>query len=134
MTEKEAKAFRSLIMQGSASLTDAQVSTAPEILPRMKYDGTAIKSGTRIYWNGAIKRAASDLWDREDQNPDNAPTLWEDVLYRDGIRIIPNQITVGLAFSENELGWWGDTLYRSLHDNNVYTPSEYPDWWEAVSV
>lgn len=134
MTEKEAKAFRSLIMQGSASLTDAQVSTAPEILPRMKYDGTAIKSGTRIYWNGAIKRAASGLWDREDQNPDNAPTLWEDVLYRDGIRIIPNQITVGLAFSENELGWWGDTLYRSLHDNNVYTPSEYPDWWEAVSV
>lgn len=134
MTEKEAKAFRSLIMQGSTSLTDAQVSTAPEILPRMKYDGSAIKSGTRIYWNGAIKRAASDLWDRYDQNPDNAPTLWEDVLYRDGIRIIPNQITVGLAFSEKELGWWGDTLYRSLHDNNVYTPSEYPDWWEAISV
>lgn len=134
MTEKEARAFRSLITQGATSLTDAQVSTAPEILPRMKYDGSAIKSGTRIYWNGAIKRAASDLWDREDQNPDNAPTLWEDVLYRDGIRIIPNQITVGLAFSENELGWWGDTLYRSLHDNNVYTPSEYPDWWEAVSV
>lgn len=134
MTEKEAKAFRSLVVQGATSLDDKTVSTAPDVLPRMQYDGSAIKSGTRIYWNGAIKRAASDLWDREDQNPDNAPTLWEDVLYRDGIRIIPNQITAGLAFSENELGWWGDTLYRSLHDNNVYTPSEYPDWWEAVSV
>lgn len=134
MTEKEARAFRSLVVQGATSLDDKTVSTAPDVLPRMQYDGSLIKNGTRINWGGAIKRAASDLWDREDQNPDNAPTLWEDVLYRDGIRIIPNQITVGLAFSENELGWWGDTLYRSLHDNNVYTPSEYPDWWEAVSV
>ena len=132
MTEKEAHAFRSLVTQGSSSLTDAQVSTAPEILPRMKYDGALISNGTRIYWDGVIKRAASDLWDREDQNPDNVPTLWEDVLYRDGYRIIPDPITVGLAFSSGEIGWWGDTLYRSLHDNNVYTPEEYPSWWEEV--
>lgn len=134
MTEKEAKAFRSLVVQGATSLDDKTVSTAPDVLQRMQYDGSLIKNGTRINWGGAIKRAAVDLNDTEQNNPDNAPTLWEDVLYRDGIRIIPNQITVGLAFSENELGWWGDTLYRSLHDNNVYTPSEYPDWWEAVSV
>lgn len=132
MTEKEARAFRSLITQGSTSLTDAQVSTVPEILPRMKYDGALISNGTRIYWNGAIKRASVDLWDREDQNPDNAPTLWEDVLYKDGYRIIPDPITVGLAFSNGEIGWWGDTLYQSMHDNNVYTPEEYPDWWSKL--
>lgn len=130
MTEKEARAFRSLVTQGSTSLTDAQVSTFPEILPRMKYDGALISNGTRIYWNGAIKRASVDLWDREDQNPDNAPTLWEDVLYRSGYRIIPDPITVGLAFSNGEIGWWSDKLYKSLADNNVYTPEEYPDWWE----
>ena len=132
MTEKEARAFRSLITQGSTSLTDAQVSTVPEILPRMKYAGALISNGTRIYWNGAIKRASVDLWDREDQNPDNAPTLWEDVLYKDGYRIIPDPITVGLAFSNGEIGWWGDTLYQSMHDNNVYTPEEYPDWWSKL--
>ena len=132
MTEKEARAFRSLITQGSTSLTDAQVSTVPEILPRMKYDGALISNGTRIYWNGAIKRASVDLWDREDQNPDNAPTLWEDVLYRAGYRIIPEKITVGLSFSNGEIGWWGDTLYQSMHDNNVYTPEEYPDWWSKL--
>lgn len=132
MTEKKARAFRSLITQGSTSLTNAQVSTVPEILPRMKYDGALISNGTRIYWNGAIKRASVDLWDREDQNPDNAPTLWEDVLYRDGYRVIPETITVGLQFSNGEIGWWGDTLYKSLHDNNVYTPNEYYAWWEKV--
>ena len=98
----------------------------------MNYDGSLIKRGTDINWNGIAKRASVDLWDREDQNPDNAPTLWEDVLYRDGYRIIPDPITVGLAFSSGEIGWWGDSLYRSLHDSNVYTPEEYPSWWEEV--
>lgn len=133
MTEKEARALRSLITQGSASLTDAQVSTAPDILPRMKYDGSLISNGTRINWNGTIKRAASDLWDREDQNPDNAPNLWEDVLYKDGYRIIPETITVGLDFSKGEKGWWKDILYESTIDNNVWTPDGNPDGWKVIN-
>lgn len=132
MTEKQAKALRSVLVQGGASLSGAVISTAPEACRRMKYDGALIKNGTRINWNGTVKRAATDLWDREDQNPDNAPTLWEDLMYRNGIRIIPNPITVGLKFSKDELGWWGNDLYKSLVDNNVYTPEEYPDNWEIV--
>ena len=133
MTEKEARALRFLITQGAQSLTDAQVSTAPEVLPRMKYDGALIKNGTRINWNGAIKRAAVDLLDTEANDPYHAPTMWEDVLYRNGCRIIPETITVGLQFSSGELGWWGDKLYRSLRDANVWTPSAYPAGWEEVS-
>lgn len=133
MTEKEARALRSLITQGAQSLTDAQVSTSPEVLPRMKYDGALIKNGTRINWNGAIKRAAVDLWDTEANDPDHAPTLWEDVLYRNGCRIIPETITVGLQFSSGELGWWDGKLYRSLLDANVWTPAAYPAGWEEVA-
>ncbi|HIY16032.1 MAG TPA: hypothetical protein H9839_01730 [Candidatus Intestinimonas stercorigallinarum] len=132
MTEKEARALRSLITQGAQSLSDAQVSTAPEVLPRLKYDGSLISNGTRINWNGTIKRSAVDLWDTEANDPDHAPTLWEDVLYRDGYRIIPETITVGLQFSSGELGWWGDKLYRSLRDANVWTPADYPAGWEEV--
>lgn len=132
MTEKQAKAIRSVLVQGGESLSDAIISTAPEACQRMKYDGALIKNGTRINWNGTVKRAAVDLWDTEQNNPDNVPTLWEDLMYRDGIRIIPNPITVGLAFAKDELGWWGDTLYRSKVDNNVYTPEEYPANWEIV--
>ena len=132
MTDKEARAMRALIEQGAASLTDLQVSTAPEVLPRLKYDGSLIANGTRIHWGGAIKRAAVDLWDTEANDPDHAPTLWEDVLDRAGYRIIPETITVGLQFSSGELGWWGDTLYRSLRDANVWTPEAYPAGWEEV--
>lgn len=132
MTEKEARALRSLITQGAQSLTDAQVSTAPEVLSRLTYDGSLISNGTRINWNGSIKRAAADLWDTEANDPDHAPTLWEDVLYRDGYRIIPETITVGLQFSSGELGWWDGKLYRSLRDANVWTPADYPAGWEEV--
>ena len=99
MTREEAIAFRKLVEAGAASLSDKDVSAAPDVLPRMHYTGELIKNGTRINWNGTIKRAAVDLWDREDQNPDNAPNLWEDVMYRDGIRIIPDPINGGLIFA-----------------------------------
>ena len=116
----------------TATLDDAVASTVIPLYPSMKYDGSLIASGTRINWNGTLKRAAVDLWDRPDNNPDNAPDLWEDIQYRDGYRIIPDVITVGLAFSNGEKGWRGDTLYRSKLDANTYTPEQHPDGWEVV--
>ena len=41
-------------------------------------------------------------------------------------------ITATLAFTEGELGWWGDTLYRSKVNGNVYTPETYAGNWEMV--
>lgn len=125
-------AYRTVLNTATDKLDDKEVSEVPNLLPSMKYDGTLIKNGTRILWNGTIKRAAVDLWATEDNNPDNAPTLWEDVMYRNGIRIIPETITVGLAFAKDELGWWNDTLYKSKLDNNVWTPEAYADGWELV--
>lgn len=116
----------------TAILDDATASTVIPLFGGMKYDGQLIEAGTRINWNGVLKRAAVDLWDTADNSPDKAPALWEDVLYRDGIRIIPEIITAGLAFSNGERGWWGDVLYESKADNNVYTPEQYAEWWEVV--
>lgn len=132
MTRNDALAFRKLVELGSGSLDDKTVSTAPGVLPQMKYDGCLIENKTRINWNGAIKRAAVDLYDTEANNPDNAPILWEDVLYRNGIRIIPEVITVGLSFAEGELGWWKGKLYMSIINNNTYTPKQHPDGWEEI--
>ncbi len=103
-------------------------------LPTLKEDGSLVAVGTRINWNGTIKRAAVDLWDRAEHNPDNAPTLWEDDGYKDGIRIIPERMSLGSAFDTGEQGWWGDTLYASKIMGNVWTPEQYPDGWELVEV
>jgi hypothetical protein len=111
---------------------DATASTVVILFPVLTYDGALIEAGTRINWNNTLKRAAVDLWNTVDNNPDNAPALWEDVLYKDGIRIIPENITATNPFAKGELGWWGDVLYESVADNNVYTPEQYANNWKIA--
>lgn len=129
---EKARMQRQNIVIGSATLEDKEASKTPELFDRLKENGELVKVGTRINWNGTLKRASVDLWDTKENNPDNAPTLWEDILYKNGIRIIPEVITVGTAFSKDELGYWQDTLYKSLLDNNVWTPEANPSGWELV--
>lgn len=134
MKRAEALRLRAIVEQAAESLNDQTVSTAPTLLRKLKKDGSLVKAGARINWGGAIKRAAVDLWDTAENTPDTAPTLWEDIRYRDGSRIIPETITAGTAFALGELGWWGDVLYRSMLAANVYTPAQYPDGWEKVAT
>ena len=130
MTRAEAIRLRSIVEQAAESLDDRTASTAPTLLRKLKQDGKLVSAGTRINWVGVIKRAAVDLWDTADSTPDAAPTLWEDIDYRDGYRVIPSVITAGTAFALDELGWWGGKLYKSLLAANVYTPEQYPAGWE----
>ena len=134
ITLERARQLRAMIEAAAGNLTDADASTAAELFPRLKQDGGLVENGTRINWNGKVKRAAVDLWDRTENNPDNAPTLWEDLAYRDGIRIIPETITAGTAFAKDEYGWWGDVLYKSKLDANVWTPDQNAAGWEKVTA
>ena len=129
MTRSEAQKLIADIVKLRESATDAQASLPISVYPALKQDGSLIKSGARINYNGMIIRAAVDLYDTETNSPENAPTLWETLNYKDGYRIIPEVITVGTAFSKGELGWWNNELYESLVDSNVYTPDQYAPYW-----
>lgn len=131
---KKAKALRTAIETASAKLDDKDASTTPELFPQLKGDGSLVKSGTRICWQGGIKRAAVDLWDTAKNTPELAPALWEDISYRQGYRIIPETITAGLAFAKGEKGWWGDKLYESLLEANVWTPEINPSGWAKAEM
>lgn len=132
MTRKEALYLRSIVEQAAVSLDDKTASTAATLFPRLKQSGELIAAGTRINWGGTIKKAAADLWDTAENNPDNAPALWENIEYKDGYRFIPEIITVTTAFAKDECGWWKGNLFKSLLDGNVYNPDEYPVGWETV--
>jgi hypothetical protein len=127
------KRLNTVIVASRKLLDDQTASIAPEIYGHLKKNGDLIEHGTRINWNGTLKRAAVDLWDTEENNPDNAPILWEDIGYKNGVRIIPEVITAGLSFIKDEHGWWNNVLYKSLIDNNVWTPDQYPLGWEIVN-
>lgn len=132
MNRRETELFVESLKRLRDSATDAQASSAVDLYPTLKENDELIKSGTRINWKGSIKRAAVDLWDNPQNNPDNAPSLWEDISYKEGYRLIPETITVGTAFAKDECGWWKDKLYRSLINANVYTPEQYPAGWKLA--
>lgn len=132
MKRKEVYRLRQALMKGAASLDDKSASEAPMFFPKLKGDNSLISAGTRINWNGIVKRAAVDLWDTEANNPDNAPSLWEDILYKNGIRIITETLTAGTAFAMGEQGYWNDVLYESLLDVNVWTPEQNPSGWKVI--
>ena len=129
---EKAKLQRKAIIQAMVSVDDKTASLTPELLPQMSYNGELISFGTRINWKGAVKKAAVDLWDTEENNPDNALDIWEDIEYREGYRIIPEEITFVKQFAQGERGWWKDELYESLVSGNVYTPEQYARNWIKV--
>lgn len=124
--------LRALIEQAVKSLPDKEASEGAILFPRLKTDGSLVQAGTRINWNGTIKKAAVDLWDTAENNPENAPSLWSNIEYKDGYRIIPDTLTVTTAFGKDECGWWDGELYRSKYEGNVHTPAVNPDGWEKV--
>lgn len=129
---EQARKLRPLIVKVAQSLDDKDASEAVALYDGMRYDGSLIKVRTKINWHGVLKQAAVDLWDTAENNPDNAPTLWADIAYREGIRVIPETIAVAEAFALDELGWWDGHIYRSTIAANVYTPTQYAAGWELV--
>lgn len=132
ISRSKAMQIRSLVMNSAAQMDDANASTLPEMFPALKHDGSLVAAGTRINWNGQLKKASVDLWDTAENSPDNAPTLWEDINYTNGYRTIPEAITANLAFSKGEKGWWKDVVCESLYDNNVWNPEQFPAGWKKV--
>ena len=133
-TKEEAIAFRKQIEAAAINLDDKGASMSVDFYSDMVYNGELIKAGTRINHGGVLYKAAVDLWDTESNNPENAPTLWEEIQYHNGVRIIPEVITAAGAFALGELGYWkaDGKVYKSLIDANVYTPAAYPQGWEVI--
>lgn len=131
MNLTQAMKLRAAMVAASESLDDKTASTAPEMFGKLKQSGALVKDGKRINWNGVVKKANVDLWDTEENSPENAPDLWSDLAFHDGYRIIPTVFTAEIAFSDGETGWWEqDGCYYTANANGtVWTPAEYPSAW-----
>ena len=135
MTKDKAMKLRELIEQAAMSLPDKEASEGAELFPCLTGDGALVKVGTRINWNGTVKKAAVDLWDAEENDPEHAPTLWVDMDYVDGVRKIPvtdsGIFEATLAFAEGEDGYSSvdGNVYTSKANGNVYTPQLVPTNW-----
>ena len=133
ITKTKALKIRALAMESAAEMDDVSASCVPEMFPKLQQDGSLVPAGTRINWNGQLKKAAADLWDTEENNPGSAPALWEDIHYVNGYRIIPETVTAALAFSKGERGVWKGVVWESTQDNNVWNPEQFAAGWKRIS-
>lgn len=117
----------------SLDIDDATASRMVDFYPEMTdfAPGALIAAKTVINWKGTLKRATVDLWNQDTNSLDNAPTLWEDIAYKEGIRIAPEVFTATNAAKLDELMWFGDRIYKSKMDGNVY-PVTQEDAWELI--
>ena len=114
-------------------ITPAEISLHPGLFPRLKGDGSLIKAGTHINWHGTIKRAANALWDTVENDPDHAPTLWNDIEYREGLRVLTGPIPAANPVQVDEICWYKDQKWKNVSGvPSVYLPDEYPAGWEVV--
>lgn len=96
-------------------------------------DGHLITTGTRLRWGSRLLAAMVDTWAYAENNPDNAPSLWEEIAYREGYRVLTGPISASNPVEPGDLCWEGETLYRCVyHVACTYRPSEYAAAWEAV--
>lgn len=116
-------------------ITPAEISLHPDLFPRLKGDGSLIKAGTHINWNGIIKRAANALWDTVENDPDNAPDLWNDIEYREGLRVLTGPIPATNPVQADEICWYKDQKWKNISGvPSVFLPDEYPSGWEKVDA
>lgn len=129
LTRETALKIREMLIKSASEMDDAEASKFPEFFPRLNHDGSNIPAGTRVYWNGVLKKVIEDIQDTVERNPDNSESLWEDVQYDGGYRIIPNNITLPNVFAKGEKGMWKGKLYTSLYGSNEWNPEQFPAGW-----
>lgn len=99
------------------------------------WDGHLITTGTRMRWGKRLLAAMVDVWAYPENNPDNAPNLWEEILYEDGYRVLLGPISASNPVQPGEMCWEQGDLYKCVyHTACTYRPSEYKLAWEKVDA
>lgn len=129
---EKARLLRKQIEGLSEYLDDTEALKTPELFPTWEED-TEYKVGDRRRYNNILYKCLQDHTAQSNWNPIDAPSLWARVLIPD-----PEEIPDWVKPDSTNAYMTGDKvkfegkIYRSLIDNNIWSPSEYPAGWEEV--
>lgn len=68
------------------------------------------------------------------QEPEDLPAQWRFVWSTDPAKALPFIALSTSPYATGECCTEGDKIYRSTIDNNVWSPSAYPQGWQEVSI
>ena len=130
MRRQEAYRIRNVIETAMQTTQESAKANNSNLLHNGMPDMEVIPAGHCIKWENDVRKAIYDIVNIEANNPTNNPTAWDYVRYHGEVRDIPEEMYSYNMFMLNELGWWKNKIYKSLIDNNSWTPEQYPEGWE----
>ena len=115
-----------------AMLTDEQAAAVPALYSAWE-TGTAYNAGDRRTYGGVLYKCLQAHTSQDDWTPDVAVSLWATVLIPDP-DVIPDWVQPDStnAYMTGDKVRYNGVVYRSLIDNNVWSPDAYPAGWEIV--
>lgn len=114
-------------------LTDEQAASVPALYSAWE-TGTAYNAGDRRTYGGVLYKCLQAHTSQDDWTPDVAVSLWATVLIPDP-NVIPDWVQPDStnAYMTGDKVRYNGVVYRSLIDNNVWSPDAYPAGWELAN-
>ena len=127
------KQLRLAMMDFAKSAPDEQAYKYPSLFAAWAV-GVTYAADTRVQSGDKLWKCFQPHTSQEGWNPEITPALWVEVAKPGEHREIKTNMLPTEAFAKDEVGWYQtkDKLYKSLIDNNTYTPESYPAGWEVV--
>lgn len=129
-----AKKLRPLIEQAAQSFTDETALEAVSLFPSWQ-SGIDYTVGQRVRYNGVLYSVLQAHTSQDTWQPDVAVSLFAKVLIPDP-DVVPEWEQPGNTnpYMTGERVLFEGTVYESLIDNNVWSPTAYPAGWKAIDT
>ena len=130
---EKARMYRAKIEENAKSMDDTSAVAYPDLFPQWSADNRLYKVDDRVRYDGLLYKVLQEHYSRETWEPTNAPSLFAKVLIPDP-EVIPvwEQPSAENAYMTGDRVHYPgeeDPVYRSLIDNNVWSPEAYPAGW-----
>lgn len=131
-TLEEATQLREELNEIIGELTDEEATERPILFPNWKV-GIAYTVNTRVRYGGRIFKVLQAHTSQEDWTPSRAPSLFAEILTSEsGEPQEWQQPGSTNPYLTGDKVIYQGQVYESLIDNNVWSPSDYPDGWRLV--
>lgn len=132
ISRERAKQLRSLIEKGMASLSDTDALDAVTLFPAWDGNGHDYAANDRFEYTDKLYKVNQAHTSQPDWLPDQTPALYTEVAHPGEIPVWKQPTGTQDAYMSGDKVHYptaDDPIYRSLVDNNVWSP-DTPGLWE----
>lgn len=129
---EEAEQLREELDAITSNLTDEEASERAILFPKWKVD-VNYTVGTRIRYGGRVFKVLQSHTSQADWTPSRAPSLFAEILTsEDNEPQEWQQPSSTNPYLTGDKVIYNGKIYKSLIDNNVWPPIDYPAGWELI--